>query len=435
MWGIGVAACLALLGLDVWLITHTPPGTTLTQWLMLMAAAWVLFGFGIWLIRKVPARTAMALILLGGLAFPLAAGFAPPRSSDDLYRYIWDGRVQAAGIDPYRYRPAAPELVPLRDDFLWPEKSAWCIPADSTDLVPGCSLINRPHVHTIYPPVAQGFFTVVHLLSPAGAREGPIQLAATLFAWAATVLLVLALPRLGVSMHYAAAWAWCPLVALEAGNNAHIDVVGAFFAIAALIAVAAKRSVLGGVLVGLAAAVKITPAMIGPAMLRRRPFAVVGAALATVAAVYLPHVLAVGPGVLGYIPGYLDEEGFATGKRFALLTLVVPDRFATAVAAAILAAVAAAVVWKSDPDRPWDGALAMTGATMLVTTPAHSWYAILLVAVVAFTSRVEWLTIAVAGYVAQYFHELQLLPLDAQRLGYGSALVIVGIATVWRRFR
>ena len=56
---------------------------------------------------RLPARRAVPLILLGAVAVQLAALSAPPQGSDDLYRYIWDGRVQAAGIDPYSYSPAA----------------------------------------------------------------------------------------------------------------------------------------------------------------------------------------------------------------------------------------------------------------------------------------------------------------------------------------
>ena len=69
--------------------------------------AWIAFLAAAWLLRKVPRRAAVALILLGGIAIQMAAVSAPPRRSDDLYRYVWDGRVQAAGIDPYQYVPAA----------------------------------------------------------------------------------------------------------------------------------------------------------------------------------------------------------------------------------------------------------------------------------------------------------------------------------------
>ena len=69
--------------------------------------AWIAFLSAAWLLRKVPLRASVVLILLGGIAIQLAAVSAPPRNSDDVYRYIWDGRVQAAGIDPYEYVPAA----------------------------------------------------------------------------------------------------------------------------------------------------------------------------------------------------------------------------------------------------------------------------------------------------------------------------------------
>ena len=35
-----------------------------------------------------------------------------PTLSDDAYRFVWDGRVQAAGFNPYRYVPADRRLAP-----------------------------------------------------------------------------------------------------------------------------------------------------------------------------------------------------------------------------------------------------------------------------------------------------------------------------------
>ena len=51
--------------------------------------------------------------LLRVLMLPL-----PPTLSDDVLRYVWDGKVAAAGLNPYRLPPDAPELERLRDD-LW----------------------------------------------------------------------------------------------------------------------------------------------------------------------------------------------------------------------------------------------------------------------------------------------------------------------------
>src|SRR5215510_14357203 len=62
-----------------------------------------------------------AIILLFAAAFRFDLVPQRPYLSSDVYRYIWDGRVQANGINPYRYIPSAPELEYLRDDKIYPK--------------------------------------------------------------------------------------------------------------------------------------------------------------------------------------------------------------------------------------------------------------------------------------------------------------------------
>ena len=414
-------AAAVLAGLVLLLLVAEPAGLgpapgDPTRGAWFAGATWLAFAAGAWLVWRLPVRAATVLIVAGGLALPLAAGFEPPRSSDDLYRYIWDGRVQASGIDPYHYAPADPALAHLRDGYLWPEHANWCVDG-------ACTLINRPAVHTIYPPVAEAYFTAVHLLP--GDRYGPYQVAAAAIAFAVTVLLVMVLP----DPRRAVLWAWCPAVAYEAGSNAHVDVLAAGLTALGLLWLARGRSRPGGVVLGLAIATKLTPLLVLPAVVRRRPVAVVTAAIGAVVAVYLPHVLAVGGDVLGYLPGYLSEEGYATGTRFALL----PRAWATPLAAAVLVAVAVWVVLRADPDRPWLGAATMTGSALLVTSPTYPWYALLLVVLVALGARVEWLAVAAAGYLAQWAHDIGLATPAGQRIGYGTALLVVVLGLAVRR--
>src|SRR5262249_1939844 len=83
------------------------------------------------------AQPALLVILVGAAAMRLALLWTEPTLSGDIYRYIWDGRVQAAGINPYAHVPAAAELATLRDPDIWPH-------------------INRAgYAVTIYPPMAQ----------------------------------------------------------------------------------------------------------------------------------------------------------------------------------------------------------------------------------------------------------------------------------------
>jgi hypothetical protein len=408
-----------------------------------IGGSWLAYAVGAVLVRRLPVRSAVILIVLGGVALPVVAGFGPPRSSDDLYRYIWDGRVQAAGVDPYRYVPAAPELVELRDNFLWPQRSAWCVAPNAVDpdavrpLVPGCSLINRPTVHTIYPPVAEALFLAIHGLSPPGSRYVPVQLVMAAFVAATTVLLLVGLRSAGADPRRAVLWAWCPLVVVEAGSNAHVDVAAAFLTGLALLVLARARtrgvSAFGGVLFGLAVATKLTPALVAPALVRRRPLLVAAAAAGAVAAVYLPHVMSVGTAAIGYIPGYLTEEGYTDGSRFALLTLLMPQTWAGPVAVAMLVAVALWVARTADPDRPWLAATNMAGAALLVATPNYPWYAILLVLLVALGGRPEWLVVALGAQFAQYAPNLHVDSGLAQLIGYGAALAVVLLGALVRR--
>ncbi len=274
---IGLA--LSVLAGLVLLVVRPSINPARVQPLPLLIGAWIAFIAAAWLLRKVPKRTAVALILLGGIAVQVAAVAAPPQSSSDLYRYIWDGRVQAAGIDPYQYVPTATQLVGLRNEFLFYPKGEYCVTAryvsrhPAADLTPGCTRINRPTVPTIYPPVAEAYFLGVYYLHPADDSSTPIQAATALAAVLVTVLLLFGLRRLGRDVRMAALWSWCPTVALEAGNNAHVDVIAVGIAAAAILLLATARTtgrtVLGGILLGLAIATKLTPALTGPALLSR----------------------------------------------------------------------------------------------------------------------------------------------------------------------
>ena len=270
--------------------------------------------------------------------------------------------------------------------------------------MPGCTLINRPSVPTIYPPVAEAYFLAVHY-EPSGSNSAtPIQATTALVAVLTTVLLLFGLGRLGRDVRMAALWSWCPTVALEAGNSAHVDVVAVGIAAAALLVLATartrRRTVLGGVLLGLAIATKVTPVLAVPAVLRRRWMTVAISAGSAFTVVYIPHVVAVGSKVIGFLPGYLQQEGYDNGTRFGIIGLFLTGKLALVVAVLILAAAGLAVLKFSDPDRPWQGAVVMTATALAVTTPRYQWYALLLVMLVALDGKPEWLAFAAGAYYA-----------------------------------
>ncbi|GLZ77848.1 hypothetical protein Afil01_26550 [Actinorhabdospora filicis] len=368
-------------------------------------AAWALFTAAAWALRRVPPRHAAVLVLAGGALIGGTGLLAAPRTSDDAYRYVWDGRVQAAGISPYDHVPADPALRGLRDESLFPSAPD-C--AGMWDAGGFCTRINRPTVPTIYPPVAEAYFLAVHLAAGATGLDGITALqAAGLLAALGTALVVLRARGPGP----AALWAWCPAIALEAVNNAHADVLAALLTVAAF-AAAARRPRAGGALLGAGIAAKLLPAVTVPALLAgaRKPRAVVppAIALAVAAATYIPYVLWSRGSVLGYLGGYVGEEGYgdASGSdRFALLRLALPAAWERpgvllGLTLAVLALVTAAIIARGDPARPWDGAAALVGALLLLTTPGYAWYALLLIGLAALAARPVWLVLGLAAAAA-----------------------------------
>ena len=235
---------------------------------------------------------------------------------------------------------------------------------------------------------------------------------------------------------WTALYALSPLPAFEVVNNGHVDGLVALLAVGALVvlgratgAVAPRRAALAGAMLGAGALVKLYPvlliaALVGAGARRRRPAVLAaGAACAGAAAVavvgYLPHLLSVGARVLGYLPGYLREEDYASGGRFLLLGLVGlrGDLAAAAAVLALGAAVAVVVVRGVEPAR---GFAILMGALLLVTTPVQPWYAVMLLAVAAAAGEPRWAVLSIAGY--PYFFAVILDAPHAVAIGRVSYL-------------
>ncbi|MGW2559345.1 glycosyltransferase 87 family protein [Streptomyces sp. NPDC001514] len=404
-------------------------------------ACWLLFAAAVWSLRKVPVRHAVGLVIGGSVVVAATGLLAPPRTSTDMYRYAWDGRVQAAGVSPYDHVPADPALAPLRDRWLFPT-GAECAGRDRAT-IPGpgaeahCTRLNRPTVPTIYPPVSEGYFLLVDALSPDGARHKPLQTGGALLSVGVTGALLLVLRRRGHDPRKAAYWAWCPAVPLEAVNNAHADVLGVLLGVAGL-AVVVRHKAAGGALLGAATATKLLPAILLPGALSgvrrfRDAAAVLLPAATVVVLTYVPYALASERSVFGYLTGYVEEEGYgdaASRSRYALLRLMLPDDWAPWAMAAGVLCVVGYVLLRGDPEQPWSGALLVTGTAFLLLTPPYSWYALLLIALVALDGRWEWLGVAVAGAAKYLTIHAGADPFTVSATAYGVAagMVLAGCA-------
>jgi hypothetical protein len=384
-----------------------------------------------------PRRAVVPAVFAVALALRLAALAGPPTLSDDLYRYSWDGRVQAAGIDPYRYPPSSAHLARLREPWLWPD-AAGCA---QLNRAPGCTRINHPLVHTIYPPAAQAWFSAVYRVAGIEARHKSWQVAGLVGDVALVALLPAALRAWGRDERWFALYALSPLPVVEVVNNGHVDGLAALLVVGALLLAARRRPGWAGALVGAAALVKLYPLLLLVGLVstarvatrRSSLVAAVSAAAGVVAVGYLPHLAAVGLRVVGYLPGYLREENYDGAGRHLLAGLLgLPPWATAALAATALAGVVGRVLVRRPPAPR--ACAALLGALLLTTTPVQPWYAVTLLAVATVAGAPRWSVLAVAAY--PYFFAVILDAPHAVAIGrasYGLALAVLTAVEVRRR--
>ena len=406
---------------------------------------WLLFAVTAVALLRAPRRLAVVTALVLGAAAAVVSLVHTAVLSDDLYRYAWDGGIQAAGVNPYRYSPDDAHLTSARDPWLWPTDQECLARGKSAP----CTRINRPGVRTIYPPVAQLWFLLGHAVLPAAARDLGWEVLGLAVAGATSVLLVWVLHRTSRDPRWGVIWACCPVVALEAVQNAHVDALAALLvtALAAVLVTGPRtsgragpelgrgRTVAAAVLLTAAGLVKLYPFVLLPALFQRhRPLAWLTVAVAS-AVGYLPYVLGVGGGVLGYLRGYLQEEGYGEGARFQLLAVTGLNGTPVKLLAYAIVAVVLALALARRLGPPLWAAVTVFTTLLLVVTPGEPWYELLLLVLIALTGRWEWAPVIAADYVAYVTAILGGPQLLLPRGVYLTALMVGIGVTVLRRLR
>jgi Protein of unknown function (DUF2029). len=270
-------------------------------WLLISGIPFV---FAVWLVFKrktFPTNTLLIIFLVGALFRIVLVPLDPPRLSTDIYRYIWDGRVQGSGVNPYLYLPVDPQLAHLRDNLIYPQ-------------------INRKeYAHTIYPPAAQIFFYgVTRVTQKVSGFKGIL----VLIDLVTMGLIAATLKAVGQPAERVIVYAWHPLPIFEFGASGHIDALMMCFIALALFARARERFGLTGFALGVATLIKFYPVILLPAIYKRWDRKLPIAFATTVILCYIPYVVGAGIRVFGFLPQYAKEEGLQSGGRYYLLLLI-----------------------------------------------------------------------------------------------------------------
>jgi hypothetical protein len=296
-----------------------------------------------------------------------------PTLSDDMFRYVWDGRVQAQGISPYRYPPNASQLSRLRDAKIYPS-------------------INRKSVVTVYPPAAEAAYALLWRIMPDNVRW--FQAAMAVGGLSAGYLLVRLLRDLGRPPARVLIYLWSPLLAFETAHSAHVDGLVLPFLVGAWWARVRERDGLVGILLGIATAMKFYPALLFPFLWRpRHPqgrWQMPAAFGLTIGAFYLPYALTSGSSVFGFLPRYFQETFNISplvsdlGHLLDVLKWHSSNRI-TIITLGILAVAACWAVIKpaSDAETALRRCLLPIGVITLLSQNLFSWYLLWLLPLIA----------------------------------------------------
>jgi hypothetical protein len=381
--GLGVAALAYLVAIREWRRTPKYPRRVLLVCLA-MAAAW-----------RIP-------FLL-----------APPGPQDDVLRYLWDGRLQRFGYNPYTAVPSDPALAKLH--------------------TPETREINNPDLPSPYPPGAQLFFRAVTAIHESAFA---FKIAFAACDLAILLLLVIEVRWSGLGEHWALAYAWHPLLVPCVAYNGHIDILGALLVLISAMAFRRHWRAFAAVTFGMAVAVKFLPAVLAPLYWRRvriRDGLLAALLVGLLYAPFLDH----GNIPVGSLSVFVQRFRF-NGPVFAVIERAVRPQAAAGLAllSGLLTAVWIRRRWPAQSLDAWAWPMAVSLAGAPVVYP---WYLLWLVPFLRAATALPltvWTLSILSVFFVWYSHAFGgpwRVPTWISGLEYGSVATAGAIALVRRR--
>ena len=293
-----------------------------------------------------PKLLVIALALAAAFRVPLAA---PKVGADnDMVRYLYDGRLQRLGYNPFEVVPADPAVAQTH--------------TDETRRMPSI------RARTPYPAAAQLFFRgVVTVWESSRAMKWALVGCDLLTIW----VLVLWLRDTKRSPWLALVYAWNPLVILEVAHSGHIDALGALWIAISAWMLSTGRPMRASIALVLAVATKLLPIVLVPLYWKRIRVRDAVVAALVLAALYYPFRSA-GLLPLGAVPNVVAFIRF-NGPLFKWLALTFDPQKAAGFALVAGLAVAAWMRFRRGADDPaawaWPMAVSLAAAPVI-----YPWY-------------------------------------------------------------
>ncbi len=354
-------------------------------------------------------RRVVVIGLVLAAAWNIAFLRLPSGADDDIHRYVWDGRLQRLGYNPYIVVPSDPA-------------ARWLHAPETRNL-------NNPDLPSPYPPGAQLFFRAVTAI-----HESTFALKVAFVVCGFTIVFllldVLRCTRQGA--HLVLAYAWNPLLAIEVAGSGHIDIVGALLLVVSAAALMRRWRMTAALALGLAVSVKLLPVVLLPLYWKRVRIRDAALAAAVVGLLYVPF-LNHGRIPIGSLGSYLQSFRF-NGPVFAALDRVAPPQLLAGLA--VLVGLVTAT-WLRCAEPEWSpNVLAWPMAASLLCAPVvFPWYLLWLLPFLASVSTLPiilWTVSIIPIYVQWHLRTLGRpwgsLPGWVMLLEYGC--VAIAAATI-----
>jgi alpha-1,6-mannosyltransferase len=388
-------------------------GPQFMAWLTLACIAYLLAIREIFATPKFPRQLVVVALVLAAV-WHIEFLRLPAGTDDDIHRYVWDGRLQRLGYNPYIVIPSDPSVKQLHT-------------AETRNL-------NNPHLPSPYPPGAQLFFRAVTALQES---TFALKLAFVICDFAIVVVLLDLLSRNRHASHLVLVFAWNPLLAIEVAGSGHIDIVGALLLVVSAAALARRWRAIAALAFGLAVAVKFLPIVLAPLYWRRIRARDAAAAAAVVGALYLPF-LHHGRIPTGSLATYVQTFRF-NGPVFAALDRVVPPPLLAGFAVLVGFGIATRLRWAT-PEWRFPDAFAWPMAASLLCAPAvFPWYLLWLLPFLTSASMlpvITWTVSIIPTYLMWHWRTLGRpwgeLPGWIMLVEYGAVAAVSAIIWLFR---
>jgi hypothetical protein len=354
--------------------------------------------------------TCLALAVLWRIPFLTM----PPGPDDDIHRYLWDGRVQRLGYNPYSAIPADPALAGLH--------------------TPETRGLNNPDLPSPYPAGAQLFFRAVTAIHES---IFAFKIAFIVCDFAIVLLLVNTLRRSDQGEHWVLAYAWHPLLATNVARSGHIDILGVLLLLVSAAALGRRWRMIAAIAFGLAVAVKFLPIVLTPLYWRRLRVRDGLVAALVFALLYVPF-LKHGRIPIGSLSTYVQSFRF-NDPLFAVLEGVASPKLVVGLAVFVGLLTA---IYLRGTTPPWSSeAFAWPMAASLLCAPVvYPWYLLWLLPFLRSASTLPitiWTVSIIPTYYVWHLRTLGrpwLVPGWIMLLEYGS-VAAAGAIIQWRRMR